>query len=488
MQSGKTKYIIAVFLIITTTLLSKHSLPYREKVARIEQELSILENSIEPVNAHLMIEKAQQALQMSASINYQRGVVKGTYVLALAYHLTGDFKQAVIHYDELINNEEASHYAHYLSLTHKGKGEVFQYVGLDNWAKQAYKKGIDLASQIDKDNYRHIVLSMIYARLGSLYHHPGDTHQMDTFDYYINKTEQEVKKIESGFIYQGTPLYHVMKSDYFIRHNRLDSSKIYIDKLLRYTYTNKSTNYPYVYIAVGNHYDAAHQPDSAEYYYRYALQRSRESGLVTNLPRLYNKMSQLFKKQELPDSAHHYHQLYLDAENQQSGYLIESSREIVNTLLKDSDQQGSSKVRSAILLVLISVIVIILTVGTIIALRYRKGKLITEIKITRLNNQLNHAFEEVVTLARKNDPTFVTRFQEVYPVFWNNLIKAHPDLSPAELHLCAMTYLNFTTQQIADYGFLQVRSVQTRRSRLRKKINLHPKEELYHYLISFDSK
>src|SRR5690625_239614 len=90
----------------------------------------------------------------------------------------------------------------------------------------------------------------------------------------------------------------------------------------------------------------------------------------------------------------------------------------------------------------------------------------------RLKKKLNLAFEEVVELAESNSPNFLSRFIEVYPEFYNQLITEYPDLTTADIKLCALLKLNYTTKEIAEITFCSVRTVQNRMYRIRKKINL----------------
>lgn len=99
--------------------------------------------------------------------------------------------------------------------------------------------------------------------------------------------------------------------------------------------------------------------------------------------------------------------------------------------------------------------------------------------------KLDIYFEEMQQLGRKNDPIFLKRFTEVYPDFTRRLLHKHPQLSKSELSLCAMIFLNFSSKEIAEYTFIQHRSVQTNRSRLRKKMRLSPHMDLYRYIKSF---
>ena len=95
-------------------------------------------------------------------------------------------------------------------------------------------------------------------------------------------------------------------------------------------------------------------------------------------------------------------------------------------------------------------------------------------------------YEELRGLVIKNDPLFFKRFRESYPDIVHNILIKHPDLINSELTLCAMIYLNFSAKEIAAYSFIQHRSVQTNRSRLRKKMKLSSQVNLDQYIRSFN--
>ncbi|HAR38995.1 MAG TPA: hypothetical protein DCS09_10720 [Porphyromonadaceae bacterium] len=107
--------------------------------------------------------------------------------------------------------------------------------------------------------------------------------------------------------------------------------------------------------------------------------------------------------------------------------------------------------------------------------------------ITRYDAEpvIDHYFEEIRELAIHNDPLFLKRFTEVYSDFTRRILQKHPGLLTSELSLCAMIFLNFSSKEIAEYTFIQHRSVQTNKSRLRKKLQLKPSTDLYMYIRSF---
>jgi DNA-binding NarL/FixJ family response regulator len=106
-------------------------------------------------------------------------------------------------------------------------------------------------------------------------------------------------------------------------------------------------------------------------------------------------------------------------------------------------------------------------------------------KTKELEQKLNESFSELIELAKTNDPAFLKRFQEIYPEPTKRLLKEHPNLTNTELNLAAMIFLNFPSKDIATYTFVEHRTVQTKKNRLRKKLNLPAGASIEHYLSSF---
>lgn len=87
--------------------------------------------------------------------------------------------------------------------------------------------------------------------------------------------------------------------------------------------------------------------------------------------------------------------------------------------------------------------------------------------------------EKIVKLAVDDAPAFVSKFKEIYPDFLSNLKEKKPDLTLSEFKFCALLKLGFTTKEIAEFNHLSVRTVQTKKARLRKSFNIPSEEDLY---------
>lgn len=80
---------------------------------------------------------------------------------------------------------------------------------------------------------------------------------------------------------------------------------------------------------------------------------------------------------------------------------------------------------------------------------------------------------------------FQMYFAKVHPDFYHRRDETHSDLTPKERRLCALISLGLSTKEIAALTFREVRSVETSRNRLRKKLEISSDVNLEDYLLKF---
>jgi len=79
---------------------------------------------------------------------------------------------------------------------------------------------------------------------------------------------------------------------------------------------------------------------------------------------------------------------------------------------------------------------------------------------------------------------FQEAFNNADKDFLKKVHKKHPNLTPNDLKLCAYLRLNLSSKEIAPLLNISVRSVEIKRYRLRKKINLDHEKSLVDYILS----
>lgn len=100
-------------------------------------------------------------------------------------------------------------------------------------------------------------------------------------------------------------------------------------------------------------------------------------------------------------------------------------------------------------------------------------------KVLNYNNNLTKEnLTEIIDAIKLNDVLFIQKFEVFFPDFFstiNNLSSS--SLSLAELKLCALLKLGFTGKEIAIYTNSSMKSVDGKKYRIRKKLNLSKNDD-----------
>jgi tetratricopeptide (TPR) repeat protein len=232
-------------------------------------------------------------------------------------------------------------------------------------------------------------------------------------------------------------------------------------------------------------------PRAIEYFnksLKYALKADDTYALKDNykgLADIYKMLGDNKKYIEFTD-------LYIKASNDLKAIELNATKKSIDNIVKDKEEgfENSKSKLYWIIAIIISLAILLSIVAYSFHRNMKRKKqkiisetiqilakkdeilLLKEVETDELKLQVNESFEEVIQLAKENKPEFLTRFQEVYPAFYQKLIDIEPKLLATEIKLCAMIDLGFTTKDIAEYSFVTVKAAQHRKFRLRKKLNI----------------
>jgi len=102
-------------------------------------------------------------------------------------------------------------------------------------------------------------------------------------------------------------------------------------------------------------------------------------------------------------------------------------------------------------------------------------------QLTEVNAAIANLENNVFTRSWKE---FETRYQQLHEGFYENLQKACPTLTPADIKICSFLRLNLTTKDIALLTNRTVGTIDNARSSIRKKLNLANDSNLTSFLLS----
>ncbi|MDH7911662.1 triple tyrosine motif-containing protein [Winogradskyella sp. SYSU M77433] len=118
-----------------------------------------------------------------------------------------------------------------------------------------------------------------------------------------------------------------------------------------------------------------------------------------------------------------------------------------------------------------------------------KNELLNEIKKELSKAKKLEDLKSVIKLINKNLNTtddwklFEEAFNNADKDFLKNLKQKHPELTSNDLRLCTYLRLNLSSKEIAPLLNISPRSVEVKRYRLRKKMNLHHDTNLTNYIL-----
>ena len=128
----------------------------------------------------------------------------------------------------------------------------------------------------------------------------------------------------------------------------------------------------------------------------------------------------------------------------------------------------------------------------------QKNELLVQLKdeLNRVKSRLNNGastndFQRINYLIDANISSeqdwqlFEANFNKVHEQFLKHLIEKYPDLSQGDLKLAAYLRMNLSTKEIAQLLNITQRSVELKRYRLRKKMNLDGAINLSEYMIKY---
>jgi tetratricopeptide (TPR) repeat protein/DNA-binding CsgD family transcriptional regulator len=97
--------------------------------------------------------------------------------------------------------------------------------------------------------------------------------------------------------------------------------------------------------------------------------------------------------------------------------------------------------------------------------------------------RVNRIVERLESTSETAD-TFEASYEKIHQGFMRSLAERHPALTPTELKVCALLKADMATKEIAAVLSSSVRTVETHRLRIRKKLSLPPDTSMASYLAS----
>lgn len=448
------------------------------------------------------LENSKLALILSQNNHYVKGQIKSLSRSSQIYMRMGNMEKAL---DANKMLEKVSLESNdYISLCNalRLKSIVLAKLGLYDEALKNADNALKFSENISSKYSFHRSRGLIYQAKSIIL---VDKEKVDSVRYKLCLKENfnalsEFQKMNK--IKRDPQIYTVTLSNIawmYINLKKLDSGKIYLKQAMRaQPYADSNSEKETFYYLEGkikleeNDYKAAIQ------YFQKAYELNK---MYTNDP---YKNKNIFEGMYLAYKGLGHEKEYLNylAKHEfLTDSLSMAEKRALSGPVKEIIQKNEQKTNEKTSYIRLTLIILVLgiclaaVICYLFYIKYQKEKKLKklneisviekETKLVEMEKKINVTFEEVIRLAKSDDPAFLPRFKEVYPDFYNRLLAKYPDLTPGQLKFCAMLRLNFSTKEIAQYSHISIRSVEIKRGRLRKELNILSSENLNKWMMEF---
>lgn len=345
-------------------------------------------------------------------------------------------------------------------------GRIYDEIGLHKIANNNFCKAIAICNKIDKESNKKF-LSYAFSRKAlstDILKNP------DSSLYYLKKSNESLPM----------PSTLTCIAFNFLQRNQLDSAEFYIKKAESQYLTAPDHVYQksQIFLEYGNLYFEKKDYKRALENYQNAKEIYLKIKYASALRDLYGKITVTY------DSLNNYRKSkeYLIKYRFLNDSLNNVQKKVLDISVQkflDEQEQKAKYEKTKIYYILGGIFISILFGGVIGSIFYKREKKKEKQKTLNLEKKLSTSIDEIMLLAKNNDPIFLTRFREVYPEFIDRLLSINPKLINSELKFCALLFINLSTKEIAQITFVETNAIRNRKARIRKKLNIPSNEDIY---------
>lgn len=203
----------------------------------------------------------------------------------------------------------------------------------------------------------------------------------------------------------------------------------------------------------------------------------------------YNKHYEIYREHQSEDSRRRMEHLSISAEIDKARHETEMARLKAETLEQELELKQRELTSLALMLSQKN--------ETLSHIQKTLQKSADELNSQKSHSQTNDGLEQSVVSAQKeitrslvNDKAwsvFEQQFQLLHRNFMSILSARYPELSPIELKVCALLKINLSSKEIANILYVEPKSVEVYRFRIRKKLGLSREQNLLTTLATIES-
>jgi len=382
------------------------------------------------------------------------------------YFLNTDFEQMLE--SASILKERAKQYNNHLyeAKAHKYIAQAYSLNELYNKSLENLEIGLTILDESKSDNILIIMeQANFHTAFANVYNLKGE--YFSSIQCLLSSVNIHQKLTDPEWKRGATFMDYSNLGGAYLNVN-LDSAKVYAERSITLMTEKEETHdLTYLnYIVLGRvSLERADYGKALEYYKM--AEKIQDNKHFLNTKDLYKKMSQVYKKLDSTELAMIYKNKLTELEFE----ISQSQNKFLRKIIHDNQPVDSQHINW--MYIVLSLVLVGLSF-TILFQRYILNR-----KKKNVQNSLTpEKYNQLIQLIRNNDPSFLLAFEKEFPNFTQKLQTKSPELTLQEIELLAKIRLNLSNKEIAQFKFLQHKTVQNNRYMIRKKLNLPAKTDL----------
>jgi tetratricopeptide (TPR) repeat protein len=414
-------------------------------------------------------------LKKAAKMKYKAG--KGLCYLNMAgvNVSAGNYDKARFFFNKAEKDLKNSENSYHKAAFYNDYSLYYSHLKLNDKAIECNNKAFYYLKQAQKTSLTQKLLPRLYVNKGIYYAWKG----------WFGTS---LKCFTKANVLENSAYSNCMVAQYYLFVHKPDSAGIYIERADEKMLSQKTTDVEslWVYYTMGYYYNEVDNSEEAEKALRKALDINIKTRRTysSHIKEVYKALAELYKKKNDGGKAYFYLKKYMEEEGRFDAARFTTMNKATEDFISEVKQESDWHKNDLPLFIALSISVLTFSgvyVRKIINnLRLKKNSLKEETDELK-NHVETKQLEEVIELAKRNDSSFLLKFKELYPDFIRALLKINPDLENSELTFCAMLKLRFSSKEIADYTFVQHKSVQQKKYRIRKRLNIPGETDIYDF-------
>ncbi|WP_051882044.1 tetratricopeptide repeat protein [Chryseobacterium soli] len=448
-----------------------------------------------------MLRLCTEVYYQSKNINYEKGTLRALVKMSEIYQNEQNYKESLSKINEgLILAEKTRNYVIWSDLLTLESG-IYQEFGYYDKSRENCRKALSIADQITETDRKHIARSNIFRQQASTIDKENTLpNKYDSVKFYYGKAYAESKALSDTFPQKNKYIAKNVKNiaSIYLLQNKTPEAEQYLAEFEALTKNEKnSVEYISFYTLKGNIENKKRNYDKAVEYFNHSIHLSEEYKILpSKLIESYSGIAESYL------GLHDYKNqaFYLTKAKKITDSLANAEKKIIEEIPSEHTEKNENHLLFYAIPILIVVLLILFyflfirkktvsqeettTVEEEKAANDTSPDLVSENGVEDPDlNRLDH----IIELAQNNDKSFYLKFSEIFPAFNETLLSISSQLTPSDLEYCALMKLNFDTKQIAVVKKTSVSSVESRKYRIRKKLNIDSSENIYKWLMKIQT-